>query len=965
MNLKDFKGELYTDYSVRTIYSTDASEYKEMPLAVAIPKDQNDIKLLINYANEKKLSLIPRGAGTSLAGQVVGRGIVVDVSKYLNKLLEINTEQKWVRVQPGIVLKELNILLEKYNLMFGPETSSGDRCTIGGMVGNNSAGLHSLWYGTTRDNILEIKGFLSDGSFVEFKPLSKQEFFDKMKLNNLEGKLYRHIYNLLSNPENRKAIEQNFPEPEVKRRNTGYALDYLLNTEPFGGKNKFNFAQLIAGSEGTLMFFTELKLKLVDSFPKHRALIPVHLEKLSQAFEANLIALEFNPSAVELMDRTILELAQQNKEQRENSYFVKGTPGAILIVEFDSNDKDQIIRLAKAMEEKMRKHGLGYHFPIIWDDDISRVWDLRNAGLGVLPNLYGEAKPVGVIEDTSVNVKKLGNYVKDVDKILRKYNTSCVYYAHIGSGELHMRPVLNLRLEQDVKKFRLIATEVALLVKKYRGSLSGEHGDGRLRGEFIPLLFGYKVYSLFKAIKHTWDPQNIFNPGKIVDTPPMDKFLRVDPHTQMPKVKTVFDFQSQGGFIKALLKCNGSGQCIRKQIIGGTMCPSFKATEDPRFSTRSRANLLREIMIGKKSPDAFDHEELYQILDYCLMCKACKTECPSNVDMAKFKMEFLQHYYDQHHIPLRTWLIANLPIFNSIMLLFPSLANALTNNKLSKQILKLIGFAPQRQLPKLTDKPVKKWYKKHNPVHSAKKVYLFNDEFTNQYDSDIGIQAILLLEALGYQVIIPKHVISGRTYLSKGLIRQAQKIINKNISLLKDIITDQTPLVGIEPSAILTFRDEALDLAYPFLKNAAKKISQHTYTFEEFFVREIERGNIKADMFTDKPLKIKYHAHCFQKALSSPEFTEKMLSLPINYQVEQIPSGCCGMAGAFGYEKEHYDLSMRIGELVLFPAVRQKEPDTVIVAPGTSCRHHIQHGTGVRALHPVTVMFEALKSHHS
>ncbi len=959
MTLAGFKGDFLTDNAIRLIYSTDASEYKEQPMAVAFPKDADDIKILVNYARENHLSLIPRGGGTSLAGQVVGRGIVVDVSKYMNKILEINPQEHYVRVQPGVVLAELNLELKKYGLMFGPETSSHTRCTIGGMVGNNSAGLHSLAYGTTRDHLLEVSGYLWDGSFASFKALDKKAFFEKLEQNNFEGELYKHIYKLLSNPEHQRIIRENYPEKGVVRRNTGYALDFLLDTEPFGGNKPFNFSKLLAGSEGTLMFFTEIKLNLVPLPPKHKALVAIHLEKLEQAYEANLIALKFKPSAVELMDNTILHLARKNKTQRENQFFIKGDPGAILIVELNADTKEEIIEQANRLEDAMRKQGYGYHFPIIWDDQTQRVWNLRNAGLGVLPNLYGQAKPVGVVEDTSVNPQKLPQYIREFNNILAKYNTECVYYAHIGSGELHLRPVLNLREAEDLKRFRLIATEVALLVRKYRGSLSGEHGDGRLRGEFIPIVLGMDVYRLLKSVKHAWDPTKVFNPGKIVDTPPMDKHLRLMPQTQIPKVDTYFSFKTNGGFEKALLKCNGSADCRKKQSLGGTMCPSYKATEDERNSTRARANLLREIMIGSKKADAFDHQELYEILDNCLMCKACKSECPSNVDMAKLKAEFLQHYYDKHGIPLRTWLIANLPVFNELARIMPKFSNKILSSKLTNKILNKIGFA-QRPLPELSKKTLRNWYQ-HHPKIKGRRVYLFNDEFTNQYDAEIGIKAIMLLEKLGYQVIIPKHTISGRTYLSKGLIKKAQKIINTNLALLENLIDEESPLIGIEPSAILTFRDEALDLAYPHLQKAAEKISKNAFTFEEFLSREIDKGNVKADSFTDKELHIKFHAHCFQKALSSPDFTEKILKLPVNYQVEQIPSGCCGMAGSFGYEKEHYELSMRIGELILFPTIRNAPAETIFVAPGTSCRHHIAHGTGKRALHPVEVLYEALR----
>ncbi len=960
MKINGFKGELLTDKAVRTIYSTDASEYRQMPMAVAFPWDGDDIQALIEFARVHGVPLIPRGAGTSLAGQVVGQGIVVDVSRYMSKLLEVNQKEGWARVQPGIVWAELNKKLEPYGLLFGPETSSGTRCTLGGMVGNNASGLHSLVYGSTRDKLMEVSGFLSDGSYVTFGELTKEEFFNKLSLDTLEGKIYRQIYNLLKQDSTQALIRDNYPDPDVHRRNTGYALDLLLDTEPFGGQGKFNFARLLAGSEGTLMFFTEFKLKLLPRPPRHRAVVAVHLSDLQQAFYANLIALEFNPSAVELMDNVVLELTKDNPEQRKNRFFVKGDPGALLIVEFMADTKEEIVDIAQRMEQAMRKEGYGYYFPIIWDKDISRVWKLRNAGLGVLPNLYGKARPVSVIEDTAVAPKYLPDYIREVDEVLKKYNTSCVYYAHIGSGELHLRPVLNLRDPQDLKKFRSIAYDVAALVRKYRGSLSGEHGDGRLRGELIPFFYGQEIYQMFRQIKDTWDPQHIFNPGKIVDTPPMDKDLRIPVEWEMPRIQTYFRYDKEGGFEKLALKCNGSANCRQKQIIGGTMCPSYKATENEYYSTRARANMIREILVGSKDPQDFTQEQLYQILDNCLMCKACKAECPANVDMTKLKQEFLQHYYDRHGVPLRTWLIANLPLLNKLLLPFAGVANKLLNSRLSVVMKKAIGFAIERDLPLLTRKTVTQWYKKHNRSQGGRKIYLFIDEFTNQYDSDIGIKAVLFFERLGYQVVIPQIEVSGRTYLSKGLIKKAKKIVDRNIRALTGKISEDTPLVGLEPSAILTFRDEAVDLVDRKLLPAARQIAKWTYTFEEFVAREIDSGRITSKAFTKEKKKIIFHGHCYQKALSSTAYTHKVLSLPQGFEVEEIPSGCCGMAGSFGYEKEHYQLSMQVGELVLFPSVRQAQEETIVVAPGTSCRHHIAHGTKRKSYHPVEILFEAL-----
>jgi Fe-S oxidoreductase len=554
----------------------------------------------------------------------------------------------------------------------------------------------------------------------------------------------------------------------------------------------------------------------------------------------------------------------------------------------------------------------------------------------------------------------LPDYLAEFDEIMKKYNLSCVYHAHIGSGELHLRPMLNLKKSKDVELFHTIALEVAKLVKKYNGTLSGEHGDGRLRGEFIPLIYGEKIYNFFKEIKYTFDPQNIFNPGKIVDTPAMNTSLRYIPDREEPQIDTIFDFSSVGGYLRAAEKCNGSGDCRRTQFAGGVMCPSFQATRNEWNATRARANVLREFITYGYKDNFFEHNEIYEILDTCLSCKACKSECPSNVDITKLKAEFLQHYYDANGVSLRTRLIANFPKLNRFMSIAPKFFTFMANSPIGKFFTVPLGFAKERKIPAV-HKPLSKWYNNHHKSQEKKStVYLFNDEFTNLNDPDVGIKAILLLEKLGYNVIIPKHIESGRTYLSKGFVRKAKSVINKNLLMLKDLISDENPLIGIEPSAILTFRDESLDLADKELKSAAQKISKNALMFDEFFVREIEKGKIKQEQFTEAHLSIKLHGHCYQKALASTEPTLKMLSFPKNYYVEEIPSGCCGMAGSFGYEKEHYELSMKIGEMILFPAIRQTSDDWEIAAPGTSCRHHIDHGTGRHPKHPVEIMYEAL-----
>ncbi|MCD4773726.1 MAG: FAD-binding protein [Bacteroidales bacterium] len=965
---REIKGDIFTDKSSRLIYATDASAYREVPLAIIRPKDKSDIKKIISFARENKISLIPRAAGTSLAGQVVGGGIIVDVSKYMTGVIEVNEKESWVRVQPGVILDELNKMLAPKNLFFGPETSTSNRCMIGGMLGNNSCGAHSIIYGSTRDHTLSVKAILSDGSEVEFCELSRDEFQEKCKLKNLEGDIYRNIFEILSDKENQKSIRKEFPDKSIKRRNTGYAIDLLLETEIFSKNNeKFNFSKLIAGSEGTLAFITEIKLSLVPLPPKEKVLVCVHTKTLKDALKGNLVALKHNPSSVELMDKAILDCTKEHLEYKKHRFFINGDPAAILIVEFVSDDKEDIQKKIREMTAEMMDKKLAYHFPHIIDEDIAKVWDLRKAGLGLLSNIPGDAKPVPVVEDTAVDPKVLPEYIDEFVEMLDKYNLSCVYYAHIATGELHLRPVLDLKKEKDVELFHTIALETAHLVKKYNGSLSGEHGDGRLRGEFIPLMIGEKNYNLIKEIKKTWDPENIINPGKIVDTPQMNTFLRYKPGQQTREFETVFDFSKDGGYMRAIEKCTGSGDCRKSEIIGGTMCPSYMATKDENNSTRARANILREFLTNPDNTNPFNQKEVYDILDLCLSCKACKSECPSSVDITKYKAEFMQHYYDANTIPLRTRAIAHITMFNKLGSLVPWIYNFFMKNKIfSGMVKRILGFAPQRSMPLLYKTTLRRWMKKNlrkngEVANPKSKLYLFADEFTNYNDVKIGITAVKLLRSLGYNVEIPKHTLSGRTFLSKGLIRSAKKIANKNVKLLKDVISEETPLVGIEPSGILAFRDEYIELVDKECRNDAKILAKSCFMIDEFIVAEIKKGNITKEQFTDKKQFIKLHGHCHQKSLASTGPTKEMLSLPENYMVEEIKSGCCGMAGAFGYEKEHYDISMKIGELVLFPEVRKAESGTIIAAPGTSCREQIMDGTGRKALHPVEVFYYALR----
>jgi FAD/FMN-containing dehydrogenase/Fe-S oxidoreductase len=960
----EFEGELYfknttTDKALKKVYSTDASVYQEEPLAVAIPKTVNDIKKLIKFANDEQITLIPRAAGTSLAGQVVGKGLVVDISKNFINILEVNKDKKWVRVQPGVIRDDLNAYLKPYGLMFGPETSTSSRAMIGGMIGNNSCGLHSIIWGATRDNLLEVKALLSNGNEVVFGDLNKKTFQEKCNLETLEGKIYQSLEKLINNPENQAAINEGFPKANVKRRNTGYALDTLK--PHLSGADcafEFNLSKLIAGSEGTLCFITEAKLKLFDLPPKEVGMVAVHTHTLNESLLANLVALEHHCSASELVDDFILEFTKTNIEQSKNRFFIEGEPKAILMVEFFDETKEGLLQKTNNLIKDLKEKNLGYAHPILLGDDSKKAWEVRKGGLGLLRNLEGDTQCVNLIEDCAVDPQDLPAYIEDLEVLLKKHNVQYSMYAHAGAGELHVEPMINLKTTEGRQLFRTILAETAILVKKYGGSLSGEHGDGRLRGEFIPFMMGEKNYALFREVKQIFDEKGIFNQGKIIDSPPMNEFLRYEADLPTPKHQTIFDFSKQESILRLTEKCSGSGDCRKTEITGGTMCPSYMATRSEKDTTRARANVLRQYYTNEQ---AITQESVKEVLDLCLSCKGCKSECPSSVDVGKMKAEFLQKTYDTKGIPFRSKLIGTFTKQMRLASIAPWAYNFIFKTEAIRRIAnRIVGFHPNRTMPLLHSTTLKDWFGKQPSSQNDKKVYFFCDEFTNYNDVEVGKKAILLLQKLGYEVIIPNHLESGRTYLSKGMVREAQKIAIKNVELLKDIVSENRPIIGLEPSAILTLRDEYLELVPHDLRDSAEKIAKNAFQFDEWFAREIDRGKIKKEAFSNEKRLIKLHGHCHQKALSSLTPTKKSLSLPTNYEVHLIPSGCCGMAGSFGYEAEHYEVSMKVGELVLFPTIRKQAEDVIIAAPGTSCRHQIKDGTGRIAQHPAEILYEAL-----
>jgi FAD/FMN-containing dehydrogenase/Fe-S oxidoreductase len=956
------QGSLHTDTVMKTLYATDASAYREMPLGVAIPETKEDLEKIIRFADQQSIPLIPRTAGTSLAGQVVGKALVVDVSKFFNRILEVNKAESYVWVEPGVVRDVLNVELKKHGLFFGPETSTANRAMIGGMVGNNSCGSNSVVYGSTRDHVLEIEGYLSDGTLVHFKAEDPFQTIKSLPQGSRLHSIYEKTLGALSDPKHQKNITEEFPKPSIDRRNTGYAVDMLLHTKAFESTEApFNFCSLLAGSEGTLCFATRIKLHVNPLPPAHLGLVCGHFNTIDEALRANLIALQFNPSASELMDHYILECTKANPEQRMNRFFVEGDPGAILVVELRSDSAEDLAAQAQACEAAMRAAGLGYHFPFVTGGDVKKVWDLRKAGLGLLSNLPGDEKAVAVIEDTAVDVNDLPAFIAEFNEILQANNLYCVHYAHAGSGELHLRPIINLKTKEGHGQFRHIAEEIARLVKKYKGSLSGEHGDGRLRGEFIPWMVGEENYQLMRELKSWWDPKGIFNPNKIVDTPPMDTFLRYEAGQQTPEFKTAFRFKDQD-VLQHAEQCNGSGDCRKTPVSGGTMCPSFMATRNEKETTRARANILREFLTRSEQPNRFAHEEIKEVMDLCLACKGCKAECPSNVDVAKLKMEFLYQYQKEKGLPLRSWLVGNFAKLSNIASNVPFLYNFVMGTPAIRRISNaLVGFHPDRTMPLMAKQTLWSWLKSRTSPVQAKSLYLFVDEFTNFNDAEIGRTAVLLLERLGYEVKTIPHPISGRAYLSKGMLDEARVLAMQNVRLWSSLISENTPLVGIEPSAILTFRDEYPDLVSEEWVEKAQALAKNTLLLEEFIAREADAKRITSASFSSEKKLMKLHGHCQQKAISSLVAAKKALSLPENFEVQLIPSGCCGMAGSFGYEKEHYDLSMQIGELVLFPTVRSQPEEVDIVASGTSCRHQIHDGTKRHAKHAAEILFAALK----
>ena len=966
---KQVAGDLRTDRMSRILYSTDASIYQVMPHGVLIPKTTDDLFATVELAAQYEVPLLPRTGGSSLIGQAVNEALVIDFTRHLDQVLELNVEERWVRVQPGIVLDELNLYLRPYGLQFGPDPASSNRAAMGGIVSNNSTGAHSILYGMTADHVLETNVILNDGSSVHFRPLAGVELAQAQERPGREGEIYRQISQLVSQPDNQAAIVAG--TPRHWRRCGGYNLDRLLHDPSFTflwpKEQRLNLSDLICGAEGTLGMMTEIKLNLVP-LPQKTALAIVQFEDLATALSAVPVILQVQPTAVELLDNLGLTLCRKVPEySRLLKTFMDGEPNCVLITEFYGHSEAELRgKIEELRAVVMReKTGATLVAPAIDRQLQANIWKVRKVGLGLMMSVKGDHKPIPFIEDAAVPPEHLAEYVTRLEKFCNDLGTDVAYYAHASAGCIHIRPLINNKIATEIAKMPQIVEFAADMLHGYEGSLSSEHGDGRARSWINERFFGPQLYELYRQVKHIFDPSGLFNPGNIVDAGPMTENLRYGEDYQMIELTPYLDYSEDMGFDRAVETCNGAGIC--RQRITGTMCPSFMVTRDEKHSTRGRANALRAVLSGQLPSSELTGPDLYEVMDLCVSCKACKAECPSAVDMAKIKFEYLAHYHKAHGKPLRSRLFGHIGSLNRLGSgsLAP-LSNAVLKSGVGKSLLgSTMGISRERELPTLARTSLSTWFKQHkrqvvpvNPTPLATpQVALFHDPFTNYNTPEIGIAAVELLEAAGFEVLWPEHKDDGRPFISKGLVDEARAAARDTLTHLLPLAEKGIPIVGLEPSSLLSLRDD-----YFFLLPDDKRVAmvaEHAFTFEEFIARLADDGQLDL-AFSTEPRHILLHGHCHQKSLIGTGPAIRALTLPPNYSVTEVDSGCCGMAGSFGYEAEHYEISLQMAERRLLPAVRETAADTLIVAAGTSCREQIKHGAGRRALHPAQVLRQAL-----
>ncbi|HET7038138.1 MAG TPA: FAD-linked oxidase C-terminal domain-containing protein [Thermomicrobiaceae bacterium] len=947
-------GEVRFDEYSRALYSTDASNYQIVPLGVVLPKTVDDLRATIELAAKYQTPILPRGGGSSLAGQTVGRAVVVDTSKYLNQILEVDPEGRLVRVQPGIVLANLNAKLRKHGLMFGPDPSSDNRATIGGVVGNNSTGAHSILYGMTKDHVLAAHTILSDGSEISFGQLASEALAEKYQLESREGQLYRELRRLRD--EYGAAIEHDFPRHW--RRSTGYNLRELLGM----GTPDFNPARMLASSEGTLAFGAEYTMKLVPR-PKLTALVILQYDDLIRCLEATIPILACEPSAVELMDDLLIDLTRTQPAYARQIAFIKGNPQALLTVEFYGESEAELRqKVARLRAEAGAQGVLGDVEPIeLFDPKLQAdVWSVRKAGQGLLMSTRGDAKPIAAIEDVAVPVEHLAEYVRGVRQLVAEQGTRAAFYAHASAGCLHVRPLVDLKTARGVETMRELTWGAARLAVKFGGVMSGEHGDGLARGELNPIIFGPTLYQCMRELKAAFDPAGLMNPGKIVDCPPLTENLRYGADYATMPITTHLSFAKEGGFARAVEQCSGAGVC--RKLEAGTMCPSFMATRDEHDSTRGRANALRAALSGRGLGQAqFTDKATYDVLDLCLSCKACKTECPTGVDMAKIKTEYLAHYYEAHGTPLRARAFGHIHLINQLGSKAAPLANLALHTPLAEVGKKLLGIHPAREIAPFARQTFADWFegrRASKPVGTRGPAVYYNDTFTNYTYPEVGKAAVALLEAAGYSVeVVAQHACCGRPLLSKGLVEDARKLAQRNVAALAPFARQGVPIVGTEPSCILTLRDEYLDLL-PADASAAL-VAEHSFMLDEFLAKLLDEGQLDIAWRPEPGPRVLFHGHCHQKALIGMKPSMAILAAA-GCEGAESGAGCCGMAGSFGYEAEHYEISRKIGAERLFPAVESQPRAAVVAVTGVSCREQIGHFTSRRPLHLAEVLASRL-----
>ena len=962
-------GEVRFDPFSRVLYSTDASIYQMEPVGVVIPRSAADVQATIEVARENCVPVLPRAGGTSLAGQTVNHAIVMDFSKYLNQVLEVNREASWARVQPGIVLDQLNRELLPYGLMYAPDPTTSNRACVGGGIGNNTCGAHSVIYGKSLDHIMELDVLLSDASATHFRPLDSAELEAKLSGAGLESEIYRGVRRLAQ--DNDAAIRAQYPS--IMRRVSGYNLDEFL-TEPVGpyagsaNSHGFNLTRMVVGSEGTLCVATEAKVNLVPR-PTMTALSVAHFHDIFQASEAVKEILNHGPSSIEIMDKNVLDRSRQSLGLGNAMSIIEGDPGAILAIEFYGESEDELTSKMEGLKHDLERRRLGYACVNLMDRAAqANVWSVRKNGLGLLMSMHGDAKPLPFVEDTAVDPETMGDFVRRFDEIVRNHGTEAAYYGHASVGCLHIRPVVSLKNQEGVNRMYAIADEISDLTKEFGGSLSGEHGDGIVRGVWTEKMFGSEIYELFRELQSTWDPDGIMNPGKIIDCPPMTENLRYGPSYDAQSLSTSLDFSIDTNFAGAVEMCNGMGACRK---LDGTMCPSFMATREEEHSTRGRANLLRAAMSGKLPEGTMTSERLYDALDLCLECKGCRAECESGVDMAKLKYEFLDNYYKTNGLPRRNRIFGNIAKYSKLGSRFAPLSNWMASSPLGKLVSSsLLGIHPNRRAPKFARQTFPQWFRgprnRHTYQGSAEAalsestartaVVLLNDTYMNYNYPEIGKAAVALLEAAGFKVELADAPCCGRPMISKGMMDAAKANARHNIGLLHAYAGNGVPIIGCEPSCLLTLRDE-----YPQLVpgEQSRTVASQSFLIDEFLAKLKAEGKLDIE-FKDTSKQVLFHAHCHQRSLAGTAASLNALRLAPGYKVELTNAGCCGMAGSFGYEKEHYDISMTIGEQSLFPQVNAKGSDWEVAVMGVSCRQQIEHGTGRRARHLAEVLADAL-----